>query len=146
MDPEKKGFVPDLYNSTVEYWNIQKEMMEWYRDLFGTEVTISRITEKDKRKNVLSATLTSTFEDEDTRLKFNWKLLINQSTMMPIWRRNTNSIEVIDTIEKMKIGDLVEFEYFGVKYQFKVTACNSYGIGHDIAWQYTLQSIIEHKV
>lgn len=143
---DNKGFVPDLYGSTVEYWNIQKEMVEWYRNLLGTEVIISRITKKDKRKGVLSATLTSTFEDEDEKIKINWKLLINQSTMLPIWRRNASSIEVIDTVEKMKIGDLVEFEYFGVRYQFKVTACNAYGIGHDIAWQYTLQSVIEHKI
>lgn len=143
---DNKGFTPDLIDSSIEWWNVSKEMAEWYRDILGTEVIVTRVTEKDKRKKVLSATLTSTFEDDENIEKFNWKLIINQSTMLPIWRRNSNSITVIDTVEKLKVGDIVTFEYVGVRYQFKVTATESYGIARDICWQYTLTSIVEHKV
>lgn len=143
---DNKGFVPDLYKSAVDFWSIGKDLIEWYRDLLGTEVIVTRKTALDKRKSVLSATLTSTFEDDDTNIRFNWKLLISQSTMMPIWRRNANQIDVYDTIRKLEIGDLVKFDYAGIQYQFKVTACQSYGIGSDVCYQYTLSPIIEHKV
>lgn len=143
---DNKGFVPDLYKSTIDFWDVSKEMIEWYRDLLGTEVIVTRKTDSDKRKSVLSATLTSTFEDDDTNTNFNWKLLINQSTMLPIWRRNSNQIEVVDTVKKLETGDLVKFEYYGVQYQFKVTACQGYGIGSDICYQYTLVPITEHKI
>jgi len=143
---DNKGFVPDLYDSAIDFWNISKEMMEWYRDILGTEVIVTRKTDSDKRKSVLSATLTSTFEDDDTVKKFNWKLLINESTMAPVWRRSANQIEVVDTVRKLEIGDLVKFTYIGIQYQFKVTAMQGYGLGADICWQYTLVPITEHKV
>lgn len=143
---DNKGFVPDFYDSAMDLWNLSSEMIEWYRDLLGTEVTVTRIKDRDKRKGILSATLTTTFEDSQDTEKFNWKIFINQSTMMPIWRRNSESIQVIDSVDKLKTGDLVSFEYYGVRYQFKVTSVQSYGIGKDICWQYTLNPIIEHKV
>lgn len=143
---DNKGFVPDLYDSTVEFWNISKEMYAWYLDVLGTEVTVTRISESDKRKSILSATLTSTFEDNEHIEKFNWKLLINQSTMLPMWRRNTSTIEVYDITNRLQTGDLVAFEYYGVRYQFKIQSSSSYGIGKDICYQYTLAPIIEHKV
>jgi hypothetical protein len=142
---DNKGFYPDLYDSTVEWWNISKDMMEWYRDLLGTEVIVTRKTESDKRKSVLSATLTSTFEDDDTTTHFNWKLLINNSNMTPVWKRNGN-LEVVDTIRKLEIGDLVKFTYIGVQYEFKVTAMQGYGIGAEICYQYSLSPIVEHKI
>jgi hypothetical protein len=143
---DNKGFVPDYYKSVMDLWNISGEMMEWYRDQLGTEVVVTRVKDTHKHKSVLTTTLTSTFEDDTEIEKFNWKLLINMSQMMPLWRRNGGSIEVVDTVRKLKSGDLVKFEYLGVSYEFKVTGTQSYGIGQDICYQYTLTALTEHKI
>lgn len=143
---DNKGFVPDFYNSAVDIWNIGKEMFEWYRDILGTEVVITRIKESDKRKKILSTTLTTTFEDSQDIEKLNWKLILNQSNMLSIWKRNADTLNVIDSVDKVKTGDLISFEYYGVRYQFKVQSTQAYGIGSDICWQYTLIPIIENKI
>ena len=144
MDKDN-GFIPGYYDFVMEFWNVSKEMMEWYRDQLGTDVTVTRVKDTNKHKKVLSASLTSTFEDDDDTIKFNWKLLINKSQMMPLWSRNTSSIEVTDTVNKLSSGDLVRFEYLGVDYEFKVTGTQAYGMGKDICYQYTLTSLTEHK-
>lgn len=140
---DNKGFLPDLYRSAVEFNEISYEMFEFYRELLGTPVTVTRIIE-DKRSTVLSATLTSTFQDNDRITQFNWKVILNQSSMMGIWRRNVNQLEIYDVVDKLKSGDLLRFEYLGIIYQFKVTSTQSYGIGKNIVFQYTLNPIIEH--
>lgn len=143
---DNKGFTPDLYDSTIEFWNISKEMMEWYRDLLGTEVIVTRMTDKDKRKSILSATLTSTFEDDENVEKFNWKILINVHTMSNVWR-SANQLDIYDTVRKLETGDLIKFEYLGKRYQFKVTSPPSaYGLGAEICYQYTLTPILDHKI
>jgi hypothetical protein len=143
---DNKGFVPDFYNAAVIFNDISYEMFEFYRDLLGTEVSVTRVLPSDKRKIVLSKTLTSTFEDGKDLLKFNWKVVINQSQMMNIWRRNTQSLEIYDIEDKLVSGDLISFDYFGVSYQFKISSVQAYGIGSSIIRQYSLVPIIEHKI
>jgi hypothetical protein len=143
---DNKGFIPDLYNSAVQFNSISMELFEMYRDLLGTEVTVTRVLDTESHKTVLSATLTSTFEDNDKTTHFKWKVVINMSQMMQVWRRNVNQLDIYDPIPKLKIGDLLEFEYLGVRYRFKVTQDQAYGIGQDIMHQYSMMPIVEHKI
>lgn len=140
---DKKGFVPNVYDSSVRFMEISVKMFEFYRKLLGTEVKVTRIT-GDKRKQILSATLTSTFSDNKDIMEFNWKILINQSQMNPRFRSNTGTFDIYDVIDKLEIGDLLKFNYLGMNYEFKVTAGHAYGNGAKIIYQYTLSAINEY--
>lgn len=141
----KSGFVPHLYDSSVKFMEISIKMFEFYRKLLGTNVKVARVV-ADKRKKVLSATLTSTFTDSSDIEEFTWKIIINQSEMKNSYRRNQGTLDIYDVENKLQIGDLIKFNYLGIMYEFKVTGESSYGNGKKIIYQYNLSAINEYII
>jgi len=137
------GFTEALLDAANGFYSSAMELMNMQKKLQGITVDVERNTHKDKYKAVFGSLYTSNLVGDDSVEHFPYVVLIQVNDMKNAYAKNIGSLDFYDNADVIQKGDLLSYTRGGMRFQFKVTAVETFSDVGGVLNHYTLQGLWE---
>lgn len=143
IDMSRIGFVDEYLDNANRFYSIAMNQFDFYLKLMGTDVTIVRVKDDSKDKELFGATFTSDMLGDGDVDRLKYRILINLNDMRKIYQQTADQFEVFDNRDVMKLGDLIIYQRREREYKFKVIDVQAFSEAKNVLYRYTLQGYQE---
>lgn len=137
------GFVSDMHDASNHFHKIAFKQIKFNKKILGTKVLVTRTKQDSKYKKVYGALYNSGLKGNNNQESFEYVVLINMNDMHRLYQRTIDQLEFYDNEKVLDMGDTLTYYRSGRKYQFKITAVDTWSDDIDVLYKYTIAGMNE---